>query len=96
MTFQELRDECVKNAEIVVDGGKKANTSNAVEEAKSRLRVQELVGVPNKGKEGLGMKRRQYYSTSTSKEKRNMIVKAVRDKEEEGRIVRIFQVREQT
>ena len=87
VTFQESRDECVKNAEIVVDGGKKANTSNAVEEAKSRLRVQELVGVPNKGKEGLGMKRRQYYSTSTSKEKRNMIVKAVRDKENLHRLL---------
>ena len=89
VTLQESKDECVKNAEIVVDAGRKSNTPNSVNDAKSRLRVQELVGVPNKGKEGLGMKKRQYYSTSSSKDKRDMIVKSVRDKEEEDRIVKM-------
>ena len=89
MTLQESKDECIRNANIVVDAGRKAKTSNSVEDAKSRLRIQELVGVPNKGKEGLGMKRRQYYSSSSSKEKRDMIVSSVRDKEEEDRIVKM-------
>ena len=89
VTLQESKDECIRNANIVVDAGRKAKTSNAVEDAKSRLRIQELVGVPNKGKEGLGMKRRQYYSSSSSKEKRDMIVSSVRDKEEEDRIVKM-------
>ena len=89
VTLRESKDECIKNADIAVDAGKKANTKNSVDEAKSRLRVQEMVGVPNKGKEGLGMKKRQYYSTSSSKEKRDMIVKTVREKEEESRMVRM-------
>ena len=50
--------------------GPKTNTQGAVLEAKSRLRMQELVGVPNKGKEGLGIK---------SDERRDiMIIKALR------------------
>ena len=40
------------------------------------MRVHELVGVPNKGKEGLGMRKRQYYTTSSKKVRRDMIVKA--------------------
>ena len=89
VTFQNSRDECIRNADIKVDAGKKMNTTDAVIEAKSRLRVQELVGVPNKGKEGLGMRKRQYYSSSSSKEKRDMIVHEVREKEEESRIVKM-------
>ena len=89
VTFQESRDECIKNAGIVVDAGTKANTPAEVKEAKSRLRVQELVGVPNKGKEGLGMRKRQYYSSSSTKQKRDMIVKTVREKEEECRVVKM-------
>ena len=89
VTLQESKDECIRNANIVVDAGRKAKTSDSVEDAKSRLRIQELVGVPNKGKEGLGMKRRQYYSSSSNKAKRDMIVRSVRDKEEEDRIVKM-------
>ena len=89
VTFQESQDVCIKNAGIVVDAGRKANTPAEVDEAKSRLRVHELVGVPNKGKEGLGMRKRQYYSTSSKKERRDMIVKTVREKEEESRVVKM-------
>ena len=89
VTFQESQDKCIQNAGIVVDGGRKANTPAEVNEAKSRLRVHELVGVPNKGKEGLGMRKRQYYSTASKKTQRDMIVKTVREKEEESRIVKM-------
>ena len=89
VTFQESKDVCIKNAGIEVDAGKKTNTPGAVQEAKSRLRVQELTGVPNKGKEGLGMRRRKYFSTSSCKDKRDMIVKSVREREEERRFVKM-------
>ena len=89
VTFQESQDKCIQNAGIVVDGGRKANTPAEVNEAKSRLRMHELVGIPNKGKEGLGMRKRQYYSTASKKTRRDMIVKTVREKEEESRIVKM-------
>ena len=89
VTYQESSDTCVRNAGITVDAGTKTNTPGAVQEAKSRLRVQELVGVPNKGKEGFGMRKRHYYSSSSKREKRDMIVKSVRDKVEEARVVKM-------
>ena len=53
------------------------------------FKYQELLGVPNKGKEGLSIRKRHYYSSSSKREKRDMIVKSVRDKEEEARVVKM-------
>ena len=89
MALQESQDKCIKNAGIVVNAGRKANTPADVFEAKSRLRVHELVGVMNKGKESLDMRKRYYYSTCSKKERRDMIVKTVKEKEEKSRIVKM-------
>ena len=35
VTLQGSKDECIKNAHIVVDAGKKSNTPNSVNDAKS-------------------------------------------------------------
>ena len=63
-TFEESNDPCVRGAKLKVDGGRKADTPKSVSEAKSRLRMEEIVGIPNKGKEGLGLNPRRYYSSS--------------------------------
>ena len=88
VTFEESKDPCIRNAEIRVDAGRKANTISAVKEAKERLRMVEITGIANKGKEGLGLTKRRYYSKSTKSERRDMIVQTVRDKEEESRMVK--------
>ncbi len=95
VTLQQAEDKCVSSANITVDGGRKADTDGLVANAMSRLRMDEIIGVPNKGKEGLGLSRRTYYSTSGRKEQRDMIVKKVREQEEEGRRVRITNLAKQ-
>ena len=89
VTLQETEDQCVKGAGVCVDGGRKADTQAAVAEAESRLRTQEITGIPNKGREGLGLKPRKYFSKQEKKEKRRMVVNAVRDMEEEKRTVKM-------
>ena len=85
ITFEESEDICIRNANISVDGGRKANTPGEVNQAKTRLKMQEIIGIPNKGREGLGMRGRQYYSKSSKKGKRDLVVQEIRNKEEEGR-----------
>ena len=51
--------------------------------------MQEITGIGNIGTQGLGMEHRQYYTKSTDKEKRKLIVAKVREKEEEVRVARI-------
>ena len=89
VTFEQSRDPCIRNAGISVDAGRKANTPAEVKDAKSRLQMAEITGVANKGREGLGMKRRQYFSTSNRKVQRDMVVQSVREKEEEQRVINI-------
>ena len=55
----------------------------SVNDDKLCLTVQKLVGVPNKGKEGLRMKTRQYYSTYLSKDK-NWKVSEIEKKKSPG------------
>ena len=89
VTLAESKDKCIRGAKIVVDGGWKTDTFKEVEEAKSKLRLKDITGTGNKGLEGLGMRKTQYFYKATSKEQRNMIVKEVRDKEEDRRRVKI-------
>ena len=83
VTLKESDDPCVRGAEVCVDGGRKADTQVALEEAGNRLKMQELTGVPNKGKEGLGLHPRVPFSKASKKEKRKMLVSMVRGMEEE-------------
>ena len=85
LIFEDSVDPCISNANITVDGGRKADTPAEVKQAKSRLQMQEIIGIPNKGREGLGMRGRQYYSKSTKKGKRDLVVQEIRNKEEEIR-----------
>ena len=94
-TFEESNDPCVRGAELKVDGGRKADTSRSVTEAKTRLRMKEIVGIPNKGKEGLGLNPRRYYSSCAKEERRTMIVDSVREAEEDKRRVKMVSLAKQ-
>ena len=85
LIFEDSVDPCISNANINVDWGRKADTPAEVEQAKSSLHMQEIIGIPNKGREGLGMRGRKYYSKSTKKGKRDLVVQEIRNKEEEVR-----------
>ena len=83
------KDACIKNANISLDAGRKWKVSESLEVAKSKLRLQEIAGIANKGREGLGLNHRQYYSKSTQVEKKKLIVQKVREAEEEQRLVKV-------
>ena len=59
------------------------------EEAESKLRLQEIAGIPNVGREGVGVNHRQYYSKCTEVEKRKLVEQKVRESEEQRRLVKI-------
>ena len=85
ITFEESKDPCIQNACIKVDGGRKANTPAEVENARSRLKLKEIAGIANVGREGLGLNHRQYYSSSSKKDRRAMLTGEIREMEEEKR-----------
>ena len=72
ITFQEAKDPCVRNANIQVDAGRKANTKQEIEDARFRLKMRDIAGIANKGREGLGLSKRQYYCRSSQRNKRKL------------------------
>ena len=93
--FEESEDPCVQGAKLIVDGGRKADTPGSVKNAKSRLIIKDIVGIPNKGREGLGMNPRKYFGSSTKKERRTMVVDTVREAEEDRRRVKMVSLSKQ-
>ena len=51
--------------------------------------MKDMTGPGNKGHEGLGLRHMQYYHKSNEKEQRDMIIKEIRNKEEDRRNVKI-------
>ena len=87
--LRDSEDQGVKEAGVKVDGGRKANTQARVEDAEFKLRMQEVAGNPNKGREGLGLTPRTLYSRASKAERRTMIVDTVRKAEEDRREVKM-------
>ena len=90
MTYMESTDPCIQNAGIEVDGGRKANTAESIKTAKEKLRMEEIVGIANRGREGLGLTPKRYFSKcKNTQERRGMVVEKVRETEEDRRRVRM-------
>ena len=51
--MQQSRDQCIRNADINIDAGRKRKVSEAVENATSRLHHHEIAGISNIGREGI-------------------------------------------
>ena len=93
--LDESSDTCVSNSGIMIDGGRKANTAKEIDDAKSRLKMRDIVGVPNRGREGLGLTKAQYYQSSTKREQRKMVTGTIREMEEEKRNIKMVQLAKQ-
>ena len=95
VTFEQSEDKCVSNAGISLEAGKKWRIATELDQAKSRLRMQDIAGTANRGREGLGLRHIPIYSGSKGKERRNLITGKTREKIEEERQVRITNLRQQ-
>ena len=61
-----------------------------------KLTLQDIAGIANIGREGLGSYHRQYYRGSSEREKKKLVVSKIREAEEERRLVRIAALAQQS
>ena len=69
VTLDESEDPGVKGAGFCVVGERKTDTQAVVEEAEGRLKMRDLTGIRNKGKEGLGLHPRVPLTEQTRRRK---------------------------
>ena len=89
VTLEDSKDEKIRGAGIEVNIGRKWKADTEVEDARSALRMQEIAGIGCRGREGIGLTPRRYYSKVGKKERRKMVVGKVREKEEQKRQVKL-------
>ena len=92
LTLRESNDTYVSRAGIEVRTGRRWSAAQAVDQAESRLKHQDIVGTKCMGKQGLGMNTRQPWSSATTVQRRTLVQAEVRKGEEEERKVKAVQM----
>ena len=85
MTLRDSKDDKVRLAGVEVRTGRKRSASRAVDEAESRLRHKDIVGTVAVGRQGLGTSKSRCWKKADAAERRRMVQKEIRSKEEENR-----------
>ena len=86
MTLRDSKDPVIKNTQSDVKTGRKWSLDEAVEEAESRLKHKEMVGATQLGRQGLGWTTHKWWSSSSDKERRELVTQELRNAEEEKRL----------
>ncbi|XP_060603812.1 uncharacterized protein LOC132756698 [Ruditapes philippinarum] len=82
----------ISGAGIEVRTGRKWSVKQAVDQAESSLKLQDIVGTTNKGREGLGIRFKQRWRDSDKVERRSMVQTELRRAEDETRSSRSVQL----
>lgn len=85
VTLKQSKDSKIRNAGIEIRTGRKWSASQAVAQAESQLKLKDVMGTTQVGRQGLGITKRKQWSTANDQEKRSMIQEEIRYMEEEGR-----------
>ncbi|XP_060589724.1 uncharacterized protein LOC132744948 [Ruditapes philippinarum] len=92
LTLRDSSDEKISGARIEVRTGRKWSVKQAVDQAESSLKLQDIVGTTNKSREGLGIRFKQRWRDSDKVERRSMVQIELRTAEDETRSSRSVQL----
>ncbi len=88
LTLRDSQDAVIRDTLPEVRTGRKWSVSKEVDEMESILRHKEIVGHVQTSKAGLGNSQTRFFSKATYKEKKDMIVGEIRNKEEQARLAK--------
>ena len=88
MILENSQDQCVSEAGIQVEAGRKWNADQAVAEAKQRLRHKDIVSAVSHGRQGLGCTSRQSWKSADKATQRQLVQTEIFYQREEHRTAR--------
>ena len=95
MMLRDSKDEEVKEANVDVRTGRKWVAKDAVEDAESRLRHKDIVGVVTSGRLGFGNIQQPLWESADDRQRRDLVQQEVRRGEEEERQVKAVGMKQQ-
>ncbi|GFO24652.1 reverse transcriptase [Plakobranchus ocellatus] len=84
--LEESDDHVVKTVQPSLKTGRKWKVTEAIDEAKECLKMKELIGQTQTDHRGLGSTTAKWWSKTEGKEKRDMIIDEIRNKEDSTRV----------
>ncbi|GFO20743.1 reverse transcriptase [Plakobranchus ocellatus] len=89
--LEEPDDPVVKTVQPSLKTGRKWKVTEAVDEAKECLKMKEVIGQTQTDRRGLGSTTAKWWSKTEGKEKRDMIIDEIRNKEDSTRVKKAVQ-----
>ncbi|GFO03167.1 reverse transcriptase [Plakobranchus ocellatus] len=89
--LEESDDPVVKTVQPSLKTGRKWKVTEAVDEAKECLKVKEVIGQTQTDRRGFGSTTAKRWSKTEGKEKRDMIIDEIRNKEDSTRVQKAVQ-----
>ena len=86
LMLRDSPDEVIRQVNPEVRTGTKWFAARAVEEAESNLKIKDIIGATQTGRQGLGTTAHRWFSRASTTERRVMVTEEVRAFEEEKRI----------
>ena len=93
--LETSEDEIVRSIQPTLRTGRKWKVAQAVEDAKDSLRMKEVIGHTQQGRQGLGSQKMCRWSSLQGKESRDMVIQEVRNSEDEKRYQKAVQQSQQ-
>lgn len=89
--LQESPDESVRMVEPSLKTGRKWKVNIAVKEARESLQLKEVIGITQTNRRGFGYGDTIWWSKASTKQRREMILREIRDDEEKRRVQKAAQ-----
>ncbi|GFO39080.1 reverse transcriptase [Plakobranchus ocellatus] len=89
--LEESDDPVVKTVQPSLETGRKWKVTEAVDEAKECLKMKKVIGETQTDRRGLGSTTAKWWSKTEDKEKRDMIIDEIRNKEDSTRVQKAVQ-----
>ncbi|GFR99736.1 reverse transcriptase [Elysia marginata] len=93
--LEESDDPVVKTVQPSIKTGRKWKVAEAIDEAKEYVRLKEVIGQTQTDRKGLGSSSVKWWSKTEGKEKRDMVIDEVRQREDVKRIQKAVQQSQQ-
>ena len=85
LMLRDSPDEIVRHVNPEVKSGTKWSAHNAVEQAEGSLKIKDIIGATQTGRQGLGITTHRWFSDASTTERRRMVTDEIRAFEEEKR-----------
>ncbi|GFO17221.1 reverse transcriptase [Plakobranchus ocellatus] len=89
--LEESDDPVVKTVQPSLKTGRKWKVTEAVDEAKECLKMKKVIGQTQTDRRGLGSTTAKWWSKTGGKEKRDMIIDEIRNKDDSTRVQKAVQ-----